>query len=147
MTLLDTAYCSEAGSFTATAAQLCFWVVSWWLVGKKPRTAAASERMKPQFLVHLWLCLVWSYTEALEEGTKAEFLFLSMVTSSEYHSSAPAWRIFKLGVGMGPEWICPGWEGRAWDWGTLGSVGPRCPLYYREGTSCYSLSSMGLTLL
>lgn len=42
-----------------------------------------------------------------------------MVTSSRISLICPAWRVFKLGVGMGPEWICPGCGRQAWDWRDL----------------------------
>lgn len=105
--------------FTATAAQLCFWVVSWWLVGKSQEQLQPPREWSPVPCAFVALPSVELNTEALEEVTKLSFCsFLwwppQNITHQLLHEEFSSW-----------EWV---WdqngfvlavEGRAWDWRDL----------------------------
>lgn len=103
----NTMYCSEAGSFYSHSCSIMFLCCFPTGGGEKPRTAAASMRMKPSSLVICGPAWCGAKHRGPRRGDQAEFLAPSMVTPSECHSPAPMWRTSKLGVGLEQEWILP----------------------------------------
>lgn len=101
--LLDTMYYSEAGSFYSGSCSILFLSCFQMGGGEKPKTAAASMRMKPSSLVICGPAQCGAKHKVPERGDQAEFLAPSMVTLSEWRSPAPNRRTFKVGVGLEQE--------------------------------------------
>lgn len=98
--LLDAMYCSEAGSFYSHSCSIIFLCCFPTGSGEKPRTAAASMRMKPSSLVIYGPAPCGAKHRGPWGCDQAEFLASFTMTTSECLSPAPTWRTFKLEVGL-----------------------------------------------
>ena len=120
--------------FIATAAQLCFWVVSWWLVGK------SQEQLQPP---REWSPVPCAFVALPSVGLKQRPLkkWQSWVSSPFYGDLlrisliSSCMKNFQAGSGYGTRmdisWL---WKAEHEIGGIFGAVvGPRCPHYCREG--------------